>query len=79
MRKKDRTRAISKSIETGERYPLSFIDSRRYIQHNLLLGDGLGPLLQYFDTLPAGRSRVNPLRAIEDWLCQGQLAPPCQG
>jgi len=66
MRKKDKTQAISKSIETGERYALSFIDSRRYTQHNLLLGDGLGPLLQYFDTLPAGGSKVNPLRAIED-------------
>jgi predicted SnoaL-like aldol condensation-catalyzing enzyme len=66
MRNKDKTQAISKSIETGARHPLHWIDSRRYIQHNVMLGDGLGPLLEYFDTLPPGRSAVNPVRAIED-------------
>jgi predicted SnoaL-like aldol condensation-catalyzing enzyme len=66
MRNKDKTQAISKSIETGARHPLHWIDSRRYVQHNVLLGDGLGPLLEYFDTLPVGHSMVNPLRAIED-------------
>jgi predicted SnoaL-like aldol condensation-catalyzing enzyme len=66
MRNKDKTMAISKSIENGKRHPLSYIDSRRYVQHNLSLGDGLGPLLEYFDQLPPGTSSVNPLRAIED-------------
>ena len=66
IRKKDKTAAISKSIETGERHPLHYIDSRRYIQHNLALGDGLGPLLEYFDQLPEGTSKVNPLRTFED-------------
>ena len=66
IRKKHRTAAISKSIETGERYPLHYIDSRRYIQHNLALGDGLGPLLEYFDQLPPSTSRVDPVRAFED-------------
>jgi predicted SnoaL-like aldol condensation-catalyzing enzyme len=64
--KKDRTRAISKSIETGARFPLSYIDSRRYVQHNLALGDGLGPLLEFFDQLPPGTSTVDPVRAFED-------------
>ena len=66
IRKKDKTAAISKSIETGERYPLHYIDSRRYIQHNLALGDGLGPLLEYFDRLPEGTSKVDPVRTFED-------------
>lgn len=66
IHKKDKTTSISKSIETGKRYPLHYIDSRRYTQHNLALGDGLGPLLAYFDQLPEGTSRVNPLRAFED-------------
>lgn len=66
MRNKEKTVAISKSIENGKKQPLSYIDSRRYVQHNLALGDGLGPLLDYFDQLPAGSSLVNPLRAIED-------------
>ncbi len=64
--KKDRTVAISRSIETGERFPLSYIDSRRYVQHNVNLGDGLGPLLAFFDQLPEGSSKVDPIRAFED-------------
>ena len=57
LRKKDRTAAISKSIETGARWPLCHIDSRTYVQHNVNLGDGLGPLLEFFDALPPGTSR----------------------
>ncbi len=63
---KHHTAAIQKSIETGHRFPLSHFDSRRYIQHNLAIGDGLGSLLEFLDQLPAGTSRVNPLRTFED-------------
>ncbi len=63
---KHRTVAIQKCIETGDRHPLSHFDSRRYVQHNLALGDGLGPLLAFLDSLPAGSSRVQPLRTFED-------------
>lgn len=63
---RDKTVAISKSIETGERYPWSYLDSRRYIQHNLNLGDGLGAILQFVDSLPAGTSKVDAVRAFED-------------
>jgi predicted SnoaL-like aldol condensation-catalyzing enzyme len=66
IRKKHKTTAIAKSIETGKRFPLHYIDSRRYVQHNLALGDGLGPLLEYFDQLPDGTSTVDPVRAFED-------------
>lgn len=66
LKNQDKTKAISKSIETGKRFPLSFIDSRRYVQHNLALGDGLGPLLAYFDQLTPGSTRVDPVRAFED-------------
>jgi predicted SnoaL-like aldol condensation-catalyzing enzyme len=66
LRKKDRTAAISKSIETGARWPLCHIDSRTYVQHNVNLGDGLGPLLEFFDALPAGTSKVDPVRTFED-------------
>jgi predicted SnoaL-like aldol condensation-catalyzing enzyme len=66
LRKKDKTTAISKSIETGARWPLCHLDSRTYIQHNVNLGDGVGPLLEFFDALPAGTSKVDPVRAFED-------------
>lgn len=63
---KHRTIAVQKSIETGERHPLSHFDSRKYIQHNPLLGDGFGALLAFLDSLPVGTSRVEPLRAFQD-------------
>jgi predicted SnoaL-like aldol condensation-catalyzing enzyme len=66
VRNKDKTKAISKSIETGARWPLCHLDSRRYVQHNVNLGDGLGPLLEFFDALPPGTSKVDPVRAFED-------------
>ncbi len=63
---RERTAAIQNSIETGDRHPLSYFDSRRYVQHNLALGDGFGALLEFLDSLPAGSSRVRPLRTFQD-------------
>ncbi|WP_410567312.1 hypothetical protein [Amycolatopsis sp. cmx-4-61] len=63
---RERTAAIQKSIETGDRLPLSYFDSRRYIQHNLALGDGFGALLEFLDALPRGSSRVRPVRTFQD-------------
>lgn len=57
---------IQKSLETRERFPISYFDSRKYIQHNLGLGNGLGPILQLMDDLPADRTKVTVCRAIED-------------
>ncbi|WP_197383280.1 nuclear transport factor 2 family protein [Mycolicibacterium mengxianglii] len=62
----ERTAAIQKSIETGERRPLSWFDTRTYIQHNLLLGDGFAALLEFLDSLPPGSSRVHAYRAFTD-------------
>lgn len=63
---KHRTAAIQKSIETGDRAPLAWFDSRRYVQHNLALGDGFGALLEFLDSLPPGSSRVEAVRTFED-------------
>lgn len=63
---RERTVAIQQSIESGDRHPLAHFDSRRYVQHNLALGDGFGALLEFLDSLPAGSSRVRPLRTFED-------------
>lgn len=64
--KKDRTAAIQKSIETGEKFPISYFDSRKYIQHNVLLEDGLGPILSFMDSMPVGRTKVNVTHRFED-------------
>jgi predicted SnoaL-like aldol condensation-catalyzing enzyme len=62
----ERTCDIQKSLETRERFPICHFDSRKYIQHNLGLEDGLGPILALMDALPADRTRVTPLRSFED-------------
>lgn len=64
--KHERTRDIQKSLETRAKAPLQHFDSRRYVQHNVNLGDGLGPILELMDALPADRTRVEPLRSFED-------------
>ena len=63
---KARSAAIQKSLETRERLPISYFDSRKYIQHNVGLEDGLGAILQLMDDLPADRTKVTVCRAIED-------------
>lgn len=65
-RKGERTAAIQKSLETRERFPISYFDSRTYIQHNLNLEDGLGPILRFMDALPADRTTVSVRRFFED-------------
>lgn len=64
--KKERTAEIQKSLETREKFPISYFDSRKYIQHNVLLADGLGPILAFMDELPAGRTKVDVRRTLED-------------
>jgi len=63
---RDRTVIIQRSIETGARHPLHYFDSRTYVQHNLALGDGLGPLLEFLDSIPSGSATVTPHRAFQD-------------
>ncbi len=62
----ERTVQIQRSLETRERAPLAHFDSRRYIQHNLGLEDGLRPILELMDSLPADRTKVVAHRAFTD-------------
>jgi predicted SnoaL-like aldol condensation-catalyzing enzyme len=64
--KAERTAAITRSIANGKRLPLASFDSRTYIQHNLLIGDGLSPILAFMDSLPPDRTRAEVVRAFED-------------
>ena len=66
-RKKDRTAAIQQSLlNGGTLYPLSFFDSRKYIQHNVKVEDGLGAIYAYMDALPKDRRSIRTQRALED-------------
>lgn len=62
----ERTVQIQRSLQTRERSPIAHFDSRRYVQHNLTLGDGLVPILELMDALPADRTTVVAHRAFTD-------------
>jgi len=66
LSKAERTAAITRSIASGERLPIASFDSRRYIQHNVHIGDGLEPILAFMDALPPERTRANVVRLFED-------------
>jgi predicted SnoaL-like aldol condensation-catalyzing enzyme len=65
--KKERSAAIQQSLlNGGNLYPLSFFDTRKYIQHNVTISDGIDAIFQFMDELPADNRSVRVCRAIED-------------
>ena len=66
MSKAECTAAITRSISNGKRSPLASFDSRKYIQHNLFIGDGLSSILAFMDSLPPERTRAEVVRSFED-------------
>jgi predicted SnoaL-like aldol condensation-catalyzing enzyme len=66
LSKAERTAAITRSISSRKRLPLASFDSRKYIQHNVSIGNGLAPILEFMDALPPERTRSDVLRAFED-------------
>jgi len=66
MEYKEKAVALIGSIETGEQEPIGYINPEKYLQHNLMIEDGLegfGKLLQQItqDTIQA-----NVVRAFQD-------------
>lgn len=57
---------LLKSIETGDSKPVAYINSEKYIQHNLAVGDGLSGFGEVLKLLPKGSAKVNTIRAFED-------------
>ena len=57
---------LLKSIETGDRKPIAYINPNKYIQHNLAVGDGLAGLAVLFQSLPKGSAKVNTVRVFQD-------------
>jgi predicted SnoaL-like aldol condensation-catalyzing enzyme len=58
--------ALLKSIETGDPKPVEAIHPKKYIQHNLGVGDGLAGFGALLQTLPKGSAKVNTVRAFSD-------------
>jgi predicted SnoaL-like aldol condensation-catalyzing enzyme len=64
--KKDRIRALLKSIETGEPGPIAVVNEAKYIQHNPQTHEGSEGLAALFKRLSKTSPRVNIVRAFED-------------
>lgn len=63
---KDKVVALLKSMETGEKTPVSYINPETYIQHNLAVEDGLAGFGNVLQHAPKGGFKVNVIRAFED-------------
>lgn len=66
MSNKEKVVALLTSIETGDPKPAGYINPDKYIQHNLMVGDGLAGFGEVLKQLPAGSARARVVRAFED-------------
>lgn len=57
---------LLKAIETGATKPVSVINPKKYIQHNLGAADGLSGFGALLAALPKGSAKVDTVRAFED-------------
>jgi predicted SnoaL-like aldol condensation-catalyzing enzyme len=64
--KKERIRALLKSIETGAPGPIAVVNEAKYIQHNPQTHEGSEGLAALFKRLSETSPRVNIVRAFED-------------
>jgi predicted SnoaL-like aldol condensation-catalyzing enzyme len=63
---KEQVAQLLKSIETGDAAPIAYVNPNKYIQHNLVVGDGLAGFGAVLQQLPAGSAKVNTARLLQD-------------
>lgn len=63
---KEKVVALLTSIETGDPKPVSYIHPDNYIQHNLMVGDGLSGFGAVLKQLPKGSAKALVVRAFQD-------------
>ncbi|EKD28394.1 MAG: hypothetical protein ACD_79C00312G0003 [uncultured bacterium] len=63
---KEKAVALLTSIETGDPIPVGYINPDKYIQHNLMAGDGLKGFGEVMKLLPKGSAKVKVVRAFQD-------------
>jgi predicted SnoaL-like aldol condensation-catalyzing enzyme len=54
------------SIETGDLKPVSYINPDKYIQHNLMVEDGLAGFGEVMKQLPKGSAKARVVRVFQD-------------
>ncbi len=57
---------LLKAIETGDPGPITYINSNKYIQHNLAAADGPAGLGALMAQLPKGSARADTVRVFQD-------------
>jgi predicted SnoaL-like aldol condensation-catalyzing enzyme len=63
---KQQVAELLKSIETGDPKPVGFINPKKYIQHNLAVGDGLAGFGALLQQLPKGSAKAKTVRVFAD-------------
>ena len=63
---KDKVVALLNSFNTGDKTPIDYINSTKYIQHNLAVGDGLAGFGEVMKNAPEGGFKANVVRAFQD-------------
>jgi len=66
MSNKDKVVALLNTFNTGEQGPISYINPKKYIQHNLGVADGLAGFGAVMQNAPEGGFKAEVLRAFED-------------
>ena len=66
MTNKEKAVAFIRSLETGAKEPVGFINPQKYIQHNLMVEDGLEGFGKLLQEVPAGTLKAKVVRAFED-------------
>lgn len=62
----DKAVALLNSLETGDPKPVGYINPDKYIQHNLMVADGLAGFGKLLENIPQGSIKVNVIRAFSD-------------
>ncbi len=63
---KEKAVALLNSLETGDPEPVGYINPDKYIQHNLMVKDGMAGFGELLQNVPKGSIKVNVLRAFLD-------------
>lgn len=58
--------ALLESLENGDKTPISYINPNKYIQHNLMVGDGLAGFGEVMKHMPPQGFKAKVVRAFED-------------
>jgi len=66
MSNKEKAVLLIESLETGDKKPVSYINPKKYIQHNLMVADGLEGFAEVLKHAPATGFKAEVIRAYQD-------------